>query len=348
MKIIIFIYLIFCLSIFINCNSRSDNKEKHLAFLAGLVTLSNANSSASSDCLSSNISPTVDSISGLTRIQVKPSIAATCIKNYDEPHNIYPPSITQKGILSVFLPGTDATPNDYSLILQRGATRGYHTIGLSYPNPDAVNTICNSGLPTSLTCHGEVREEILTGKDKSTLVAIDINNSIEGRLVALLKYLIKHRPNEGWDKFLSSNQLVFSKLYVGGHSQGSGHAGYHGKIRAIGRVSIYSGTSDYVTQTSSLPNWMYLNQMAPQGSYFGFIHLNDSIANFSGNANQVTNSWLSPLGMSGTLTDVAVGSPYANSNRLSTNACAAMSSLVRHACPIYNGYQSVWDYISYP
>jgi hypothetical protein len=60
---------------------------------------------------------------------------------------------------------------------------------------------------------------------------------------------------------------------------------------------------------------------------------------------------LSPLGITGSLTSVESGpdSPaYGNSHRLSTNACNAGTDLAKHVCTLANGYQTVWDCVSFP
>ncbi len=343
MKIFILLILIF-----ITC---SEKKQKpNWLFLALLSR--NQNSSISSNetnCQNSSSNPAQDTVNGLTRIQVRPNEVCNLISTFNEPHQVFPPSTNTKNILSIFYPGTAAIASEYSLVLQRGATRGYHVIGLNYVNQDSINTICNSGSAAGAnSCFGETRDEIITGQDKSRFVSVDTNNSIEGRTLALLKYLHSKRPSENWNQFYSGSDLVWNKIYVGGHSQGAGHAAYQGKIRALGRVTIYSGVSDYSTTAMTTPTWFTLPQSSLNGSYFGFIHINDSIANFSGNNNQVTDAWANSLLMTGALTDVVIGTPYGNSRRLSTNACNALSELLKHSCTMVNGFQNVWDYISYP
>jgi hypothetical protein len=343
--------LISILSMFSFCSSKTDKNKKGLLGLLYLFANSRNNSisQASSICAASSAEPTVDSLNSLTRIQVTPNQAASCVTQFNDPHQIYPPSASAKNILSIFYPGTGAVSSEYGLILQRGALRGYHVIGLNYPNPDSINVICNrSDAGGSFACFGDTREEILTGVDKSRFVSIDQNNSIEGRILALLKYLSVKRPADGWGNYFSDNQILWNKIYVGGHSQGSGHAGYQGKIRTVGRVSIYSGISDFSASQLSVPSWMSLAQLSLNGSYYGFIHDNDTIANYSGNANQVTDAWNNQFVMSGVLTNVNTGTPYGNSRKLFSTACAAQDQTTRHACPIINGFQTVWDYISYP
>lgn len=302
-------------------------------------------------CAGQNANPSSGMVGSLQRYQILPSITSSSISTDNAPHHVYPPQqgVTKKNILSVFYPGTGSSPCEIGAILQQGATRGYHVIGLSYPNADAVNTVCNQGAARNDTnCFETMRNEVVTGSQVSPYVSVDTNNSIEGRLLSLLQYLSRTYPNEGWDGYLTGGAINWANVYVGGHSQGSGHAAYQGKIRAVGRVSIYSGVSDYSLQTASIPSWFSNAQAAPAGSYYGLIHENDTVANFSGNMNQVTDVWLNQLGMTGALTNTSVGSPYGNSKRLVTTACNGMGSAALHSCPMVNGFQSIWNYISYP
>lgn len=302
-------------------------------------------------CAGQNANPSSGMVGSLQRYQIPPSLTSSSINTDNNPHHVYPPQqgVTKKNILSVFYPGTGSSPCEVGAILQQGATRGYHVIGLSYPNAEAVNTVCNQGAARNDTsCFENMRNEVVTGSQVSPYVSVDTNNSIEGRLLSLLQYLKSTYPSEGWDTFLTGGTINWANVYVGGHSQGSGHAAYQGKIRAVGRVSIYSGVSDYSLQTASIPSWFSNAQAAPVGSYYGLIHENDTVANFSGNANQVTDVWLNQLGMTGTLTNTNVGFPYGNSKRLVTTACNGMGTAALHSCPMVNGFQTIWNYISYP
>lgn len=336
--------IVFCISCFaLSCKKESEEKEDWVTLLGlGLYARS---------CAGQNSFPSNGSVGALTRLQIQPSLVSSAITSYNNPHQVYPPqaSVSRKNILSVFYPGTGSSPCEIGAILQQGATRGYHVIGLSYPNGEAVNSLCNQGdarLDTS--CFENLRNEVVTGADVSPYVSVDVANSIEGRLLSLLQYLVASRPGEGWEQFITGNSINWNLVYVGGHSQGSGHAAYHGKRRAVARVSIYSGVSDYSLQFSSLPTWMGGAQTAPANSYYGLIHENDTVANFSGNANQVTDAWLNQFSMTGTLTNTNVGAPYANSHRLVTSACNGMGTAAIHSCPMINGFQTIWNYISFP
>ncbi|TGK85255.1 hypothetical protein EHQ23_11370 [Leptospira bourretii] len=339
----IFVFVILFSFVF-SCKKKADDTEEDLVTILGLGLYARS-------CVGQNTFPASGSVGALTRLQIQPSLTSSAITSYNQPHHVYPPQsgVSRKNILSVFYPGTGSTPCEIGAILQQGASRGYHIIGLSYPNGEAVNSLCNQGAARSdVGCFENLRREVVTGADVSPYVSVDVANSIEGRLLSLIQYLVQTRPGEGWDQFLSGNVVNWSLVYVGGHSQGSGHAAFHGKIRTLGRVSIYSGVSDYSLQFATLPSWMGAAQNTPAASYYGLIHENDTVANFSGDTNQVTDAWSSQFSMTGTLTNTSVGSPFGNSHRLVTSACNGMGTAALHSCPMINGFQSIWNYISYP
>ena len=106
-------------------------------------------------------------------------------------------SVTAANKLFVFLPGTHGFPNLYRYILQSGANRGFHTIGLNYVNNKAVGGLC---LEQPSDCFLNVRTEVITGQDSSQLVDVSPDNSIVTRLTKTISYLNKKYQNEGWNQ----------------------------------------------------------------------------------------------------------------------------------------------------
>ncbi len=169
------------------------------------------------------------------------------------------PANERLGRLLVFLPGTTAPPQIYSQIIESAATQGYHTIGLAYVNPDAVNVLC-AGMGAS-GCQEMVRREIILGSDESTLVDVDFNNSIVNRLEQLLAYLETIAPNEGWDDYRDSmGQPRWEIVVIAGHSQGAGHAAFIARLERVARAVLFSGTEpalwtqagDFVTDATNI------------------------------------------------------------------------------------------------
>jgi hypothetical protein len=312
--------------------------------------------STSTTCVQSTVAPTAQVSATLTLFQVKPSAASSCISGIDNPHQVYvDSSATPKGLLAVFLPGTGGMPEQFPAFLQRGAARGYHTIGLSYINPQSVSDICDAA-DGDTNCTGLVREEGLTGKDVSSVISVSSADGIEARLSALLKYLAFHRPNDGWGQYLDvQNAVRWDKVSVSGNSQGAGHAGYIGKVRKVFRVGMYSGPSDWVKKTNQAPAWFSLASQTPSTAFFGYNHIPDSLANRSGDPDQVTKVWGTQnfFNMQGAVTNTSGGTAlatpsFAGSQRLSTTACVALDTTNQHNCPMFKGNEIAWDYVSFP
>jgi hypothetical protein len=323
----------------------------------GSSSAASAAPSSAQTCTPSSSAPTPETVGGLTLLQIKPSSASSCITTADDPHQAYLPGAqVSKGKLAIFLPGTTGIPSQFPAFLQRGSQRGYHVIGLTYPNPESVTVLCNrSG--GDAACAGDTREEVLSGLDTSKVIAIAKADSIEARIKAVLAYLTVHRANDQWGQFLNiDGSVVWSKVSVSGHSQGAGHAGYIGKTRAVYRVAMYSGASDWVDRAATGPAWFRLSSLTPNDAFFGFIHQRDTLANYTGNLAQVTDGWGDPaqFAMKGALVDVMNASPpFAGSQRLVTSSgCAPSGSnaddLTRHNCTMFRGNELVWDEVSFP
>jgi hypothetical protein len=307
---------------------------------------------APTSCTVSSAPPVAETSGTQVLIQVKPSAASSCITSADEPSQAYrDPSAQQKGLLAVFLPGTGGLPAQFPAFLQRGAARGYHVIGLAYNNATSVNETCN-GAAGNADCAGAVREEVFSGRDTSTLVAIPPADSIDGRLVALLKYLELHRPADGWSQFLNAQGgVAWNKVSISGNSQGAGHAAYIAKQRQVYRAGLYAGPSDWVLAANTPVNWYGQASQTPASAYYGFMHSPDTLANASGDPAQVSTVWADPakFNMAGAVTNVAgAAPPFGASHRLITTACAGMGSINEHNCPMFRGFEPVWDVVSFP
>jgi hypothetical protein len=300
----------------------------------------------------SSVAPVAEISGTRVLLQVKPSAASSCITSVDEPSQAYrDPAVPQKDLLAVFLPGTGGFPTQFPTFVQRGAARGYHSVGLAYINAISVNVTCN-GSAANADCAGAVREEDFSGRDTSPLVSTSREDSIEGRLVALLKYLSFHRPSDGWAQYLDAQGgVVWSKVSVSGNSQGAGHAGYISKVRKVYRVGMYAGPSDWVLATNQPANWYSLVSQTPSAAIFGFVHAPDTIANASSDLNQVTSVWGAgdKFNMAGPITNVAnAAAPYGGSHRLITTACVSLDATNQHNCPMFRGNEAVWDVVSFP
>jgi len=283
-----------------------------------------------------------------------PGDASSCVTQAAaEPHwALIDSAAPPRQRLAVFLPGTGANPSQYPAYLQHGATRGYHVIGLRYPNAETISALCN-GSAGDAACTGRAREEIITGTDLSPLVAVGRADAIEQRLADLLHYLHAHRPADGWGQYLRADgSVAWNLVLVSGHSQGGGHAAYIGKLHAVQRVGMYSSPSDYVDSANAYPAWFTMAG-APTSAdrYYGYIHTPDPIANTQ-RTQQVLDAWGSAalFGMAGSIVNVENHAPpYGNSHRLVTRACGLIALPMRqHNCTMTRGHEAAWNVVSYP
>lgn len=176
--------------------------------------------------------------------------------------------------LFVFMPGTGNRPPDYQLFSAEAARAGYHVIGLMYQNDKAIEVICKAS--ADLDCAEKVRMEVLTGEDlwEPVTVTVTPGNSIDHRLERLLVYLRTEYPNEHWHKFLKQGKPDWSKIVVGGQSQGAGQAALIARERLVPRVVMLSGPPDQ-SNGPAIDSWVRLGA-TPAESMFALYHAADN------------------------------------------------------------------------
>ena len=254
-----------------------------------------------------------------TERDIRPASTDPAITTDNEVHiAINPsPSVTAKQKLVVMLPGTGAIPSQYRLILRSGAARGYHTIGLNYPNGQAVGTECL--VDNDPDCHGKLRRETILGEDVSPHVNVNVANSLVNRLRKLIAYLHALAPGEGWDRFLANGEPDWSRITVAGHSQGGGHAGYLTKLVSLDRAVYFSSPADWRNDVNQPATWLTaMAAVTPASRQYGFEHVDDNLVPYT----IATANWRA-LGLDafGAVASVdGAASPYGGSHQLSTNA----------------------------
>jgi hypothetical protein len=256
------------------------------------------------------------------------------------------------------LPGTGAAPGAYRLILRTGSARGYHAIGLAYPNDRAIEYLCGVGTPAS--CSGDARLEVITGTDASAVVSVGPADSIDGRLKALLVWLQANYPGEGWNRFLRAGVPDWSLITIAGHSQGAGHAAYMAKLHAFDRVALFAGPGDVGAVAETPAPWLDLPPATTPERQYGFAHDADELLPFT----FLHLNW-ARLGLASFGAPVSVDHalpPYGNSHELFTSLPAAAapglgaplhSSIVLDAATprAADGsptFRDVWDYMAFP
>jgi hypothetical protein len=209
-----------------------------------------------------------------TRIlRVMPDQTDPAVETVHGPHiAMYDPQSVSRHLLFLFLAGTGNKAASSLNIDSVFAGWGYHAIGLDYENNVLAASCAHS--PDSST-FGHYREAIVTGAPVSEKVQVDRANSILNRLPKLLIYLAKNDPNGGWGEFVHKGQPVWSRIIVAGHSQGSGHAAYIGKLFRVKRVLMFSGPQDYMDNVDRPAPWQGRKSATPPSRFFAFLNLKD-------------------------------------------------------------------------
>ncbi len=176
------------------------------------------------------------------------------------------------GFLYVHLVGSGGLPENNLIFARHVADFGFHVVSLAYPNWPSVRDLTLGN--DDATAPGLIREERLYGNEASSLVEVDQPNSVVNRLIRLLEYLDDEFPEEGWSRFLGGSAPVWSRLVIGGHSQGAGHAAYLGQDHALAGVLMLGGPGDVVPGVG-VADWLTRPAMTPPARLFGFVHAED-------------------------------------------------------------------------
>lgn len=217
--------------------------------------------------------------SGSIEREISPLTIDPRVDTATEPHVAITPAtnVSAAHRLFVFLPGTQGIPDYYRLVLRSGAARGYHALGLNYPNSEAVGVTCAL---RSSDCFWDVRYEVLTGSDSSPLVEVGEADAITTRLAKAIAYLHQNHPDEGWDQFLSGGLVDWSKIVVGGHSQGGGHAGVMSKLHAMAGACYFSSPADWSVIDQAPASWTARTNLTPTERQYGFGNVHDTLVKY--------------------------------------------------------------------
>jgi hypothetical protein len=182
------------------------------------------------------------------------------------------PAVAARGKLLVFIPGTQGRPSQYSYLLRAGASRGFHAVGVNYPNQVAMGTLCQTSADPG--CYWNARNVVVFGggtpvSGQSPVTPAD---SIVNRLNRLLVWLHANQPSEGWDQYLLVDQTVdWRKVVLAGHSQGGGHVGVLAKSVELARAVYFSSPEDWNDLTDQAARWTSTRpNVTPADRQYGF------------------------------------------------------------------------------
>ncbi|MEL7448076.1 MAG: hypothetical protein AAFN78_02645 [Pseudomonadota bacterium] len=186
----------------------------------------------------------------------------------------------------------DANGLHATVQVEEAAAAGFMMIQLAYPNRTAVNVVCADNKATD-NCAGLIRQEKLLGVEQTPLTDVDLANSIEYRLLALLRYLEANLPAEALPvtsaNVTLSGAFDWSTVRVGGHSQGSGHAFYIAKNFGVQHACLLGGPFDVADEvpddSQRIADWYLENaagglySLTPADNLRGLIVTGDPINN---------------------------------------------------------------------
>lgn len=221
--------------------------------------------------------------------------AATLILN--QQNALLDTRVEPVGRLVVYLHGAGAPSNcGNNGLAELVVGWGYHWFSPCYSSDYGVAG-CGDDI-------GGCRREAFEGVDHHDFISVSRPDSIEGRVVAALKYLRDQNPQGDWGYFLEGDEPRWAKIVISGQSHGASSAGLIGMYRAVSRVVMLAGPLD------SGQAWLEQTPLSPIQSYFAFSHTADD--QHPGHLEA-----FATLGMPGAPTSVdGAQPPYGQSHRL--------------------------------
>lgn len=253
-------------------------------------------------------------LSQVTTFYVHPIQTDPRYEAAQDSHVVFINTATNIHKLFLFLGGSGSEARQYLAIGTFAASLGFDVISLSYPN--AIPAAVVGGSPDSLA-FDKFRQEVCYGTPLSPFVDVDTLNCIYTRTVNVIRYLDASYPDQNWDQYLvDSSTLDWSKIAVGGHSQGSGHACYFAKFNEVDRVLMFSGPNDYSFYYSSPAHWLKVPGVTALNRHYANLALLDELVPFDNQLANLEGLGLFPL--HDTVSVDLVSPPYNGSHCLYT------------------------------
>lgn len=225
--------------------------------------------------------------SSLQVLKVRAGETDPKITSADLPHYVYVDrdviaqrngAAADRHLLLLWIPGTQPPgtkgegPGGAGHFCELAARLGYHAIVLKYPNEQSASICRNDRDPREFE---RFRLALIAGGTSKHLT-VGRADSIESRLVQLLRYLEKHDPPSGWAQFLASDgSIKWESIAVAGQSQGGGHAALIALHHRVARVICTGSPKDYSVTHAAPAAWLSLESATPKSRFFTFNHRQD-------------------------------------------------------------------------
>lgn len=134
-----------------------------------------------------------------------------------------------------------------------------------YSNSVGLAAVCSDP-----ACWENASLEILDGTDRTTVVNVNVTNSIYNRLTKLLQFLAAQYPDEEWSQFLEDGQPNWPRVAISGHSQGGGEAAMIAQLNLVARAVLFSAPLAGAPGDQAMP-WL-ANHLTPVTRYYVLAH----------------------------------------------------------------------------
>lgn len=303
----------------------------------------------------------------LNGLMVRPSQTDPEIKNFDDPHWVYVSRDivvkhdaqlpADRHELLLWIPGTrppnmpEPEPGRIARsasheFCKMAATLGYHVIALNYPNSLSASSCNNESDPGAFE---QFRMAIIAGGE-SKHITVSRTDSIENRLIKLLRLLSEKRARENWAQFLNEDGTIkWEQIAVAGQSQGGGHSALIATHHKVKRVLCFGSPKDYSVALKAPAAWYGKDSATPKDRFFAFNHEQDRQG--CKPADQLENLRALKLDQFGPPVKVEDSAPpFAHSHILMTNYPGTkVDSRTAHGTPISGKnrelFGEVWRYL---
>ncbi len=220
---------------------------------------------------------------GVVQEEIRPSQADPTVRQFDDVNVVLTP---MQGVtnapLAIFLPGTHGKPLNAMTLLKVIADQGYKVIGLTYDDLPAGTGLCpRNPNPACFTNFHAMRS---FGRGDGP-VSNPYSETIEARLVSLLRYLDREHPGAGWATYLRPDgHPDWSRILVSGLSQGAGMAAFIAKSQPVYRVVLFSSPWDNIGREHRPAPWLSQASATPPERWWAERHVQENTTAWIANA----------------------------------------------------------------
>ncbi|SHL76527.1 hypothetical protein SAMN05444360_104110 [Chryseobacterium carnipullorum] len=217
---------------------------------------------------------------GYNEVHVKPSQADPSVYQWDHDHIVYYDGAIKNNKVLLWLTGTGGTTRNVPAeFFKTALNQGYRIVALSFITDPGVSQICiGPKLDVDVNCAAKFRRQRIYGDTSFPDIPDQYQDAIIPRLIKLFKYLSINDPGGQWSQYLnqSTGRPAWSKIAVGGQSQGGGMAEFIAKNASVARVISFSGGWDYSnSRTKQIAGWYSQQFVTPLSNIYAAYHVKE-------------------------------------------------------------------------